>query len=544
MGTGASSKSQKKHDQKAGDTSYEAAGTATVVIEIGADGSAILRGADMSEAQQIFVVIDPRAGRQLTDVKCLNDPQLLRKIMLGGGGKTQLKIFLLVPSASSSKAHLMNAHMAVFWMGHWLSQEHTPSFIRTDDYFHNGDAIMKAMVDQGKTVYPAEEVGNMMAVFEAVAKCTWPKRAYVHWPVVAGLEEGEVCAEDILQKIGPIFRDEANVLAGIGEAAPADGVATQAVLASGIKPAFLTFSEETADKFKDGCPDVESFQVTEDIFGLIDSGEMGGELGGLMDETAFPILLAGPNDVAGCPENTQTLFVKFVEKWRETKPCMSLCVVLVDESVDAFKQNLWLVPTLHCLLEAADMVVFATNDELKDAAGFFTKAKYPEADIAKTAMLQLIPFPRLHFYTLGTAVGGAELEDKEILLPGVTVGPPSGAANFPPIDKFKKEDNCFIFPEFPAANHELVIPGAPDFSGASLITPAKLLISIFQGVVQNMRDKCGEEADLTWMAAFGEEFSEDSGELTESASNLGDLCSEFAQYLESSIGCEQELEEE
>merc|ERR1719270_443890 len=200
----------------------------------------------------------------LTEVQCLNDPQLLRKIMLGGGGKTQLKIFLLVPSASSSKAHLMNAHMAVFWMGHWLSQETAPSFIRTDDYFHNGDAIMKAMVNQGKAVYPAEEVGNMKAVFEAVAKCTWPKRAYVHWPIGAGQEEAEVCADDILGKIGPIFGDEANVLARIGEAAPADGVATQAVLASGIKPAFLTFSEEMAGKLKEVCPDVESFQVTEE----------------------------------------------------------------------------------------------------------------------------------------------------------------------------------------------------------------------------------------------------------------------------------------
>merc|ERR1711920_166264 len=227
---------------------------------------------------------------------------------------------------------------------------------------------------------------------------------------------------------------------------------------------------------------------------------------------------------------------------------MSLCVVLVDESVDAFRQNLWLVPTLHCLLENADMVLFATDGELKDAAGFFTKAKYPEADIAKTAMLQLIPFPRLHFYTLGTAVGGAELQDREVLLPGVTVGPPAGAENFPPIDKFKVEDNCFIFPEFPATNHELVIPGAPDFSGASLITPAKLLISIFQGVVQNMRDKCGEDVQLNWKGAFGEDFGEECGELTEAASNLEDLCSEHEQYLECSISppddCEEECEEE
>lgn len=513
----------------------------TLIIEIGADGDAIERGCELAVAEQIFVVIDPRAGRTIGEVACLNDADMLRKIMMGGGGKTTLKIFLLLPSSTSSKAHLMNAHMAIYFLGHWLEQQQEGvRFIRADDYFHNGDEIMKAMVAEDKVVYPAEETESMMKMIMAVTTCLWPKRAYVHWPIGLGLEEGTVCPEVVIGTMAPLLTDEGKALARIGDAPPGDGVAAQAVCASVSRPAFLAFSEDSAGNFQEKCGESDFFTVTEDILGLIEADELADELGGLAAEWQYPVCLVGANDLA----EYGNLFTRFLNKWRETKPCMSLCVVLVDESVDNFKANLWLVPALHQLIENADMVVFATNDEVGDACSFFTKTKFPEADVAKTAMFQLIPFPRIHFYTMGTALG-AELEDGEIWLPAVTVGPAAGAENLPGKEKFKTEKSPFIFPDFPAENHELVIPGQEEFAGATLIHPAKLLASIFSGVTEALQATTGEEGSSTWAVAFGEGFAgsdkePDDMELTEAESNVNDLMSEITQYLDCSLAEEEE----
>merc|ERR1719330_1309514 len=246
----------------------------TLVIEIGTDGQALERGAALADAEQIFVVIDPRQGNSIGDIQFLNDAALLRNVMMGAGGKTTLKIFVLVPSTTSSKAHLMNAHIAAMWLGHWAQQN--PCFIRTDDYYHDGDKIMKAMVEGDKRMYPAEEAGNMKAFIEAVATCLWPKRAYVHWAVGKGLEEGECNASTILEEVGPLFCAEQS-LARIGDAPPTDGTATLAVNATGKKNVFLAFCEDSAGFFgeKGG---VEMLTVTEDHLGMIESDELGEEL--------------------------------------------------------------------------------------------------------------------------------------------------------------------------------------------------------------------------------------------------------------------------
>jgi hypothetical protein len=504
----------------------------TLVVEIGTDGEAIERGVDVMEAEQIFVVIDPRSANCIHNVKFLNDAAVLRQVMMGGGGRTSLRIFVLVPSTTSSKAHLTNAHVGAMFLGHWAMQN--PYFIRADDYYHNGDAIMKAMVEEEKRVYPAEEGESMKAMLEAVATYLWPKRAYIHWPVGFGLEEGEVDACTILSELGPLLCDAEQSLPRIGDAPPADSVATLAIIATERRAAFLTFSEDSAGMFGEKCEGAEIITVTDDLFAQLESDELcGGELGGVMTDEANPVLLAGPADLVGAPDGP-SLFVKFVSKLRELKPEMTLCVVLADESVDAFKENLWLIPALHTLLENADVVIFATNDEVKDAHDFFQKGRYERSDIGKIAMLQLIAFPRLHFFTLGTAIGGAELEDGEIMFPAVTVGPAGGNEALPATEKFRVDNNPFIFPGF--TNNERVIPGEDDFAGVSLMVPAKLICSIITGVCENL---AGKDEGATW-AAYGEGFERDDMELVEASGNLTDLCAEFTQYLECTAVEEEE----
>mmetsp|Transcript_95116 Transcript_95116/g.182886 ORF Transcript_95116/g.182886 Transcript_95116/m.182886 type:complete len:528 (-) Transcript_95116:48-1631(-) len=509
----------------------EVDGTETLVIEIGKDGEAISRGTELpiEKVQQIFVVIDPRAGNLQGGVKCLNDPKVLRKVMRGGGGKTSLKVFLLVPSTTSSKALLLNAHISVMFMLHWADQD--PHYIRIDDYYSDGDAIMKAMVEEGKTVYPAEEAASMADMLKACSGGLWATRAYVHWAVGQGLEMEECAVPDIVEKLDPILSDETNALARLGDPPAADVVATSAVIATQQKAVFLTFADTLESQIKDLAPDATAVTVTEEIFELMKNDELDGELGGVSFEEAYPVMVAGPSELAGSPEDA-SLFVRFLSKQREMKPCMPLCAVLLDEDVEAFKGNLWLVTVLNGLIENADMVIFASTGELADAIGFFTKTKYPDSSVARQAMFQLIPFPRLHFYTLGTAIGGADLEDGEVILPAVTVGPAAGNEALPAVEKFRVDGNPFMFQGFP--NHERVIPGADEFSGVSLIMPAKLLCSIFQGINAKMDEKCSDGA--SWKAVFDEDYpGRDDMELVEAQSNLNDLTSEFLQYLEATV---------
>jgi len=306
-----------------------------------------------------------------------------------------------------------------------------------------------------------------------------------------------------------------------------------AIIATEVPTVFLTFSEDSAAAFGEKCEGAEMLIVTDELLEKTANGELEGELGGIGTEDADPVLLVGPADLVSPPDGP-SLFVKFVTTLREANPSSTLCVVLADESLDAHKENLWLLLAVHCLIENADVVIFATNDEVTDVYSFFMKARYERSDIGKLAMLQLIAFPRLHFFTMGTAIGGAELEDGEILFPAVTVGPEAGNEALPAVEKFKTADNPFIFPDLP---HERVIPGEDDFAGASLIVPVKLLTSIFTAVCENLAGKC--EDGPSWAAAFGEEFERDDEQLVEASSNLQDLCSEFTQYHECTVAEEE-----
>lgn len=537
MGTGASAEGATAHQTKGQatpqkDNAPNLCGD-TLVIEVGTDGEAIERGVGIADAQQIFVVIDPRAGRSISDVKFLNDIELLRKVLIGGGGKTLLKIFVLVPSATSSKAHLMNAHIAVMWLGHWSQQN--PCFIRTDDYYHNGDSIMRAMVEGDKRVYPAEEAENMHALIEAVAQGMWTKRAYVHAPVARGFQEEDVDVETILDEVGFLFCAEQS-LPRVGDAPPDHDIATLAVIAKNHEVKFLVFSEASEASFAERTTSRRDemwasegdgmLRVTEDML----ADDLGAGLGDLATETACVVLFVGSADLPRSADGP-ALFVRCITRLRSLKPGLPICVALIDENVEAFKQNLWLVPVLPCLIESANFVIFASTDEVKDVAGFFTKTRYFKSDVASLTMLQLIIYPRLHFYTLGTAIGGAELEDAEIFLPAVTVGPADGNRALPANSKFRLDNNPFIFQGFP--NHERVIPGTEDFSGVSLIAPAKLLVSIFSGVCDGLAGRC-EGGGLTWKDAFGEDFQgvyKDS-ELADALADLKVLCTELTQCSE------------
>lgn len=178
---------------------------------------------------------------------------------------------------------------------------------------------------------------------------SWNMRSYVHWAIGAGLEEGEASPVSAKDALGPILSGD-SALPRLRDTAP-DGVAASAVGGgTGEQAFFLTLSRKTADRFEESCS-APAKCVTEEVFQAYSKDEVEDDV---LDGSAYPVLIAGPSDIVGSPEQP------FVTKLREKNPNSPFCVVLLDQDLDAFKHNLWLVTVLSCLVENADMVVFAT----------------------------------------------------------------------------------------------------------------------------------------------------------------------------------------
>ena len=155
-------------------------------------------------------------------------------------------------------------------------------------------------------------------------------------------------------------------------------------------------------------------------------------------------------------------------------------VVLINEDYASFAAEKWLVPALNTLDDNADGVIFATQAEIAQVAAFFTKSAASEA-VERLALMQLVPKPGLHHFTLSTALG-KELTDGEVITPAVTVGTEGGRV---PLAKFLqdagKKTRLFLTDKDWQPLKDRVIPGSAE---VTLIQPAKLFIDLFDSVLK------------------------------------------------------------
>merc|ERR1712059_1162 len=102
---------------------------------------------------------------------------------------------------------------------------------------------------------------------------------------------------------------------------------------------------------------------------------------------------------------------------------------------------------------------------------------------------------------------------------------------------------------------ERALPAADGFAGASVISPAKLLVKLFKAILWNTNDKMpllpeeqqdGEEGEepgrerLKWSVIFGEEYAPmGDDELREAWMNLNDLVSDYTQLIGNDCGAER-----
>jgi len=130
-----------------------------IILEV-QNGRVQTRGeSSLDEAEQIFVVVDPRNAEAHIP---------LLDVMKKHQKKTTL--FLLLPSMTSSPTCLTGIEVGIMSMGCFTGEyESYPSlpteqicYVRLDDYKKYGDQILIALANaEGKTVYPREEAATM-----------------------------------------------------------------------------------------------------------------------------------------------------------------------------------------------------------------------------------------------------------------------------------------------------------------------------------------------------------------------------------------------
>jgi len=264
--------------------------------------------------------------------------------------------------------------------------------------------------------------------------------------------------------------------------------------------------------------------------------------GDLMQK-AYPVLLVGledlhhtemPYEACGCVDPP---CISFVCKYREEHPDTPLVAVVTAESYEAFEGEPWIVPVMHHYIENVDIVVFAVHDELPSVAQFFTRANNNDVNMASLLSQQCLVFPRLHFFTMATAMYRG-LNEGDILVPAVTVG---DEPMFGLEDRFNigAQQKCrFILgdgygTDFQPKTERMVtaakvmprqamgkMPRGPRDKepGTGVCMPSKTLINLFRSIGESYVASGLHAEDCLGM--YG----------TEAESNFNDLICEYEQY--------------
>lgn len=595
----------------------QVAGVETTLIEFGDDGTHVRRLSQkpLAEVESILLVIDPRALPNVVEG--------LASIGQDADLATKVTSFVLMPSMSSAPEFLMCAEVGLQFLHAPGMPKGDVRVVRIDDYMQQREAVLVAMMEGGKKVYPAEEREAMLGFIkqdsalgyteegETTPECSrfianiYNYRAWCHWVVANLHQEGTIMEGQ--QAFSELLADSDQALARIDVESSCE---SQALLGRTASPVLVAFNEASAAKFteafgtevfaclsleeenmhvhgynveelpqeqlavlteqdkaclrilsmseceeegwdmgdeEEGIPEGELRRQAREEAGIEDPeahgydinakikatcGKIGGvpaseAIGGLFGPDAkqkYAVLLADPEDLAVTPENMVYMprMAALMNKYRQEYPDHCLMVVLFDEDFDKFAENKFLTLAIHQLVENSDATLFATQAEVPQVAGFLLGAKHPTEHVVHANIMQQVPYPRLHFFTLSTAMG-QDLEDGEIITPAVTVGP---AVSGLPVEKFSFKNRYspfFLTNEAFQPLTERLVLGAEDAVSATVIQPAKLLGKLFTSAIPS---------EASWVDRFGEGYEEwENGELVESGMNCSDLCAEYQQYL-------------
>ena len=508
------------------------------------------------EVEQVLLLIDPRSVLHLAYAGYAEWPKEV---------KDKTTIFLLVPSCSSSDEALVMAEVGIQNLGCIFDIFPQPTFagykkgkidgrvrlVRLDDYMAFGDAIVLKMMEEGAHWYPTTEQEDMLLMLGGkrgeMGGKSMLEEVLLDVPEIDGaLSPGwthhvkelstlykEKIVQVLLEIIHPILQ-EGSGLSPLAKEERKSAIGWHATWPSCQRNVYLAFSQASAERHAEGVGRIigkpiyydgktgnrvlpikviDEFHVEPDDPDAADKKvKINGEpklkwLDGIYGAEQQPVMIVEAEDTKGVKyrigDGAERPYHMFVNHYRRAKPLDVCSIVFVAEKYAHFQRNQWLVPAIHEALDCADMVVFATYDELPAVCSYLSNAKFGSENVAGVTASQLVPGPSCHLFTLSSAMG-QPLADGEIIAPALTVGPPdqdpAEAHRIPP-SKFnagKSNSPYFLRDEDMEPMLDRLIPAARGKKAVTLIQPAKVISNILRGIV--LPDKA------TWHGVFGDDY--------------------------------------
>mmetsp|Transcript_72944 Transcript_72944/g.189413 ORF Transcript_72944/g.189413 Transcript_72944/m.189413 type:complete len:632 (+) Transcript_72944:95-1990(+) len=473
------------------------------VLSQGPDGTLLQEG-PTEELSRVFVVFDPRilheSGKFATaveeKVKVL-DP-------------TAADVVVLVPAACSAPQYAVSVEAGLQYLSFLPAKlpEAKVKFVLIDEYYQNPGSTLEVLAaNPEKTCYtgsaapptqlsvfftqeaslgykemgyPEDPEEGHMEIHEDAERfdmSVWSFRAFCHWAVGFGVEEGAII--EFHETLKEECKKDDVLCPACEKVADGSVSLVPKTAPTGKTVGFYAFSNLEELGRRTGCTVI---QADPEGSNLIDA---------VRKANHIPVILLYPEDVK---ETSYEPFVNCITTTREAEPEMTLTVVLLNESFEAHCSNPWLVPCLNQLIENVDIGIFAVPEELPDVVNLLT---IPGEHVPFAIATNSIAFPRLHFFTMGTAMGQT-LEDHEIFGSAVTCGP-MGSTSGLETSKFlackKKWAAMVLQNENCEAMVERLLIQSSSTSSSTLIAPHKLLAKIVRGArdqVQPFRPERGE----------------------------------------------------
>jgi len=260
------------------------------------------------------------------------------------------------------------------------------------------------------------------------------------------------------------------------------------------------------------------------------------EYNGLFTSDSHVVVFVAPSDLRLKANDSSErpgdfVVATFMSRYRESIPDATSLFVLVNDSFDSFGPE-YGPYYMHNSIENVDMNLFVTWDELPTVRELLTCP----GDLCYTMMLSQVPYPRLHNFTLGSALGQT-LEDGEIMLPELAFGDASPLAES--LFGVSKPKNFFFKRSDGTSITRQVLPSSGAGGGGSIIVPTKLLIRLLGNtVISDCETYFAKEKDF-----FAGTRCDDEMCLKEACSNVTDLISEYEQMSSAEVRADDGEEE-
>jgi len=245
---------------------------------------------------------------------------------------------------------------------------------------------------------------------------------------------------------------------------------------------------------------------------------------------------------------------QFIGKLCENDCETNRCVVVLADSYESLRDNKMMMLFVPSLTENCDNVIFALKSELNLCKDLFCGAKYPTETVTLLMSRNMVPFPRLHFFTFGTNMG-QELKDGSIICSAFTLADTTKGSSIP-AEKFvagypnqlsKKLKPILNIPKpdgLASLDHVLSGVEGANVTVINNLQMTKDLCVAWTAWASDTDDNIeGEALAALYSEVTGIKFEDDPMVIVETLENTKDVIAEHGQYMNINQGEEEDEEE-